>query len=230
MTVCHFNLVLEEDRNMPKVTEEYLESRRNFILDCAAMVIRDKPLYQMTMRDIIKETKLSQGAIYRYYSSVEEIYVAIANRNTPVGIIEKQMDEMISSGEDSASFILEGFRIMAKYIMLLQDVLGGKMYFELLILHAQNIKETEHLINDMNFKKSFNYIQSRFIGYILEHIEKGDFNPIIPTKNLMDFIGTAMDGILNDSAINSMNGRDIDILGLCETLAKSLIYFLNLKE
>lgn len=82
----------------------------------------------------------------------------------------------------------------------------------------------------MNFKKSFNYIQSRFTGYILEHIEKGDFNPIIPTKNLMDFIGTAMDGILNDSAINSMNDRDIDILGLCETLAKSLIYFLNLKE
>ena len=81
---------------MPKVTEEYLESRRNFILDCAAKVIREKPLYEMTMKGIIKETKLNQGAIYRYYSSLEEIYISIANRDIPMGIMEKQMDAMIS--------------------------------------------------------------------------------------------------------------------------------------
>jgi AcrR family transcriptional regulator len=215
---------------MPKVTEKYLENKRNFILDCASKVISEKPLYQMTMRDIIKETKLSQGAIYRYYSSLEEIYVAIANRNTPIGIIEKQMDEMISYGKEPATFILEGFRIIAKYIMLLQDTIGGKMYFELLVLYAQNIKETENVIAKMNFKHSLSYIQNRFMGYTLEHIENGDFKPIIPTKTLMDFIGVAMDGILDDTAISSMNGKDIDVIGLCDTLAKSLIYFLDLKE
>src|SRR5471030_3347881 len=128
---------------MPKVTEEYLESRRNFILDCATKVVREKPLYQMTMRDIIKEAELSQGAIYRYYSSLEEFYIAIANRDIPMGIMEKQMDEMISSREKPTTIILEGFRIIAEYIILLQDTLGGKMYFELLVLYAQNIKETE---------------------------------------------------------------------------------------
>jgi AcrR family transcriptional regulator len=215
---------------MPKVTEEYLERRRNFILDCASKVIREKPLYEMTMRDIIKETKLSQGAIYRYYSSLEEIYIAIANRDMPIGIMEKQMDKMISSGEKPTTIILEGFRIIAEYIMLLQEVIGGKMYFELLVLYAQNIKETENVIAKMSFKQSLSYIESRFTGYTLEHIEKGDFKPIIPAKTLMDFIGVSMDGILNNTAISSMNGKDIDVLTLCETLAKSILYFLNLKE
>ena len=215
---------------MPKVTEEYLESRRNFILDCATKVIREKPLYRMTMRDIIKETKLSQGAIYRYYSSLEEIYIAIANRDIPIGIMEKQMDKIISSGEKPTTIMLEGFRIIAEYIILLQDTLGGKMYFELLVLYAQNIKETENLIAKMNFKQSLGYIQSRFMGYTLDHIEKGDFKPIISTKALMDFIGVSMDGILDDTAISSMNGKDIDVLTLCDTLAKSILYFLNLKE
>jgi len=215
---------------MPKVTEEYLESRRNFILDCATKVVREKPLYQMTMRDIIKEAELSQGAIYRYYSSLEEIYIAIANRDIPMGIMEKQMDEMISSREKPTTIILEGFRIIAEYIILLQDTLGGKMYFELLVLYAQNIKETENLIAKMNFKQSLGYIQSRFMGYTLEHIEKGDFKPIISTKALMDFIGVSMDGILDDTAISSMNGKDIDVLTLCNTLAKSILYFLNLKD
>jgi len=215
---------------MPKVTEEYLESRRNFILDCATKVVREKPLYQMTMRDIIKKTELSQGAIYRYYSSLEEIYIAIANRDIPMGIMEKQMDEMISSREKPTTIILEGFRIIAEYIILLQDTLGGKMYFELLVLYVQNIKETENLIAKMNFKQSLGYIQSRFMGYTLEHIEKRDFKPIISTKALMDFIGVSMDGILDDTAISSMNGKDIDVLTLCNTLAKSILYFLNLKE
>ena len=126
--------------------------------------------------------------------------------------------------------MLEGFRIIAEYIMLLQDTLGGKMYFELLVLYAQNIKETENLIAKMNFKQSLGYIQSRFMGYTLDRIEKGDFKPIIPTRALMDFIGVAMDGILDDTAISSMNGKGIDVLTLCDTLAKSIIYFLNLKE
>lgn len=222
---------------MPKVTEEYIDSRRNFILDCATKVIREKPLYKITMRDIIKETKLSQGAIYRYYSSLEEIYIAIANRDLPIGIMEKQMDERISLAENPATFILDGFKIMAEYIMLLQDTIGGKMYFELLVLHAQNKKESETLISKLNFKKSFNYIQNRYMEYILEHIEKGDFNTIIPVNTLMAFIGVAMDGILIDKAICSMNddiccmnGDDLDVFTLCDTLAKSIIYFLKLKE
>jgi AcrR family transcriptional regulator len=215
---------------MPKVTEKYIETKRNFILDCASKVIHEKPLYEMTMRDIIKETKLSQGAIYRYYSSLEEIYIAIANRNTPVGIIEKQMDEMIFSEKNPITFILEGFRIIADYIILLQNTIGGKMYFELLVLYAQNIKETENLIAKMNFKQSFSYIQNRFMGYTIENIEKGNFKPIIPTQTLMAFVGVAMDGILNDTAISSMNGKEIDVKEMCNTLAKSLIYFLDLKE
>ncbi|WP_297423872.1 TetR/AcrR family transcriptional regulator [Clostridium sp.] len=213
---------------MPKVTKEYLEIRKKFILDCAAKVIKEKPLYEMTMRDVIKETKLSQGAIYRYYSSLEEIYIEIANRNTPVGIMEKQMDEAISAEKEPKVFIMEGFKIMADYIVSLQDTMGGKMYFELLVLHAQNIKETENLIDMMNFKQSFSYIQNRFMEYILQHIEKGDFKPIIEAEKLMNFIGVAMDGILDDAAISSMNNRDMDILGLCETLGKSLIYLLNI--
>ena len=57
----------------------------------------------------------------------------------------------------------------------------------------------------MNFKQSLGYIQSTFMGYTLEHIEKWDFKPIIPVKTLMDFVGVSMDGILDDAAISSMN-------------------------
>lgn len=54
---------------MPKVTTKYLTDRKDFILECTNEVLKEKPLYQITMRDIIKKAGFSQGAIYRYYAA-----------------------------------------------------------------------------------------------------------------------------------------------------------------
>lgn len=47
---------------MPKVKNEYLENKRNEILDAAFAVCKRKPAYDITMTDIVSETGMSQGA------------------------------------------------------------------------------------------------------------------------------------------------------------------------
>ena len=42
---------------MPKVTTKYLTDRKDFILECTNEVLKEKPLYQITMRDIIKKAQ-----------------------------------------------------------------------------------------------------------------------------------------------------------------------------
>ena len=49
---------------MPKVTEEYLKEKRKYILECTGEILKEKPLYTVTMRDIIKKAGFSQGIIY----------------------------------------------------------------------------------------------------------------------------------------------------------------------
>ncbi len=44
---------------MPKVTDTYLTERRAFILECTKEVLKEKPLYQVSMRDIIKRAGFS---------------------------------------------------------------------------------------------------------------------------------------------------------------------------
>ena len=46
---------------MPKVKNEYLENKRNQILDAAFAVCKRKPAYDITMTDIVSETGMSQG-------------------------------------------------------------------------------------------------------------------------------------------------------------------------
>ena len=58
---------------MPKVTEEYLESKRSMIVDCAYKVCLRKPVEMVTISDVIAETGLSQGGIYRFYKDLDEI-------------------------------------------------------------------------------------------------------------------------------------------------------------
>lgn len=61
---------------MPKVTEQYLDSRRQEIIDAAYRCFARKGFHPTTMRDIFAEAGLSPGAVYRYFKSKDEIIEA----------------------------------------------------------------------------------------------------------------------------------------------------------
>jgi AcrR family transcriptional regulator len=65
---------------MPKVLPEYLELRRQQILDAAAVCFSRSGFHQTTMQDICAEADLSPGAVYRYFRSKEEIIQAMCLR------------------------------------------------------------------------------------------------------------------------------------------------------
>jgi AcrR family transcriptional regulator len=67
---------------MPKVTDRYLEDRKNEIIDAAEACFLRKGFHQSTMQDICRESGLSPGAIYRYFRSKNDIIAAVIGRST----------------------------------------------------------------------------------------------------------------------------------------------------
>ena len=65
----------------PKVSEEYIEERRNQILDAAVATFSRKGLHQTTIEDIRLEAGLSRGAVYHYFKAKEDIIDAIRRRS-----------------------------------------------------------------------------------------------------------------------------------------------------
>jgi AcrR family transcriptional regulator len=63
---------------MPRVAESYLQARRRQIMDAAVTCFARSGFHAATMQDIVAETGLSAGAIYRYFKSKEDIVAAIA--------------------------------------------------------------------------------------------------------------------------------------------------------
>lgn len=65
---------------MPKVSEAYLEARRQEILDAATRCFARRGVHRATMQDIVAESGLSPGAIYRYFAGKDDLIEAIADR------------------------------------------------------------------------------------------------------------------------------------------------------
>ena len=61
---------------MPRVSEQYTEARRQEILNAAFVCFARQGFHQTTMDDICREGGVSPGAVYRYFSSKEEIIEA----------------------------------------------------------------------------------------------------------------------------------------------------------
>ncbi len=63
---------------MPRVSEEHLEARRRQILDAARRCFVANGFHNTSMQDILRESGLSAGAVYRYFPGKEDIIGAIA--------------------------------------------------------------------------------------------------------------------------------------------------------
>ncbi|MFF4564811.1 TetR/AcrR family transcriptional regulator [Streptomyces sp. NPDC001435] len=62
---------------MARVSQAHLDARRRQILDGAALCFARNGFHATSMQDVLKETDLSAGAVYRYFSGKDELIGAI---------------------------------------------------------------------------------------------------------------------------------------------------------
>jgi len=67
---------------MPKVTQAHLDARRQQIVDAARARFASHGFARTSMADIVTESGLSNGAIYRYFTSKAEIVIAVCEQGT----------------------------------------------------------------------------------------------------------------------------------------------------
>jgi AcrR family transcriptional regulator len=63
---------------VPKVSQSHLAARRKQILEAAIVCFSRSGFHRTSMQDIVRQSKLSPGAIYNYFPSKERIIEAIA--------------------------------------------------------------------------------------------------------------------------------------------------------
>ncbi|MDO5520647.1 MAG: TetR/AcrR family transcriptional regulator [bacterium] len=186
---------------MPKVTEEYIEEKKNFIMDIAMELMKKIPLYQITMRDFIKRMGCSQGMIYRYYKGVDEIYLDLMNREIAEIDIRNQISCCLQEDIAENEMLRKLFNLLGEYIVSVQQKIGGKFYYELLVTYAFDEKKQKELLPQLLLKQNLMFIQSQIVDYIMEKVETGRLALQLPIEQLAIYVGDTIDGISNHGAL-----------------------------
>src|ERR1700733_6102049 len=68
--------------DMPRISEERREARREQVLEAARACLQDQGLEALSMETIISRSGLSTGAVYGYFKGKEEILNAVVTEGT----------------------------------------------------------------------------------------------------------------------------------------------------
>lgn len=227
---------------MPKVNEEYFENKRKIILEAAMNVFLKKPAYSVTMKDIVKESKLSQGGVYKYFSNIDEIVVSLLNSNeidiNPKSIIDKYYDEP----EKAIFELLETFK---KFFFVTAKEFG-KIMFELQPIFFNDKERFEKLKKNINKDLNLHFWLTELFVFIDRKIEEKYFNPITEPSNIYMQIIVTVGGIGTELILTRYykfdrklyyyrdglrRNRDLEVNlnNLVDTLYKTILYLLGSK-
>ena len=216
---------------MPKVNPEYFDRKREFILDAAFNICMRKPLHQITMKDIIRESGISQGGIYRYYKNVDEILVEVMNKSCSNIDYKKMIDDILVSSKTSTETLKNLFDLLANYLNDSAATLG-KFHFELTELIAYEPDRINNISTQNRHVDNIQYLMSQLFTVIRSGVSTGEFQPALQINDILCFIATSIDGVVLNQILHKCYGMPekeygFNIINLMNTTFESIICLLS---
>lgn len=218
---------------MPKVSKEYFDNKRKIILDAALKVFSKKPSYTVSMKDIIKESKLSHGGVYKYYSNIDDIIISLINRDK---ILVNPKDIINKNYNNPKKVIFEFLKEFTNYFFKYKKEYG-KIFFELFPILINDKKRIKRYTGKENSNMSPNYWFNELFAYLDDKIKAKYFNPVADSlliyfqiTGIMREIGTEL---ILTIYYNKKGEYKIDLEtkldDLVETIYKTILFLMGSK-
>jgi AcrR family transcriptional regulator len=190
---------------MPRVSQEHLDARRRQILDAARRRFIAEGFHETSMQDVLSESGLSTGAIYRYFRSKDEIIAAIVSE----ALVElaASLDDALDSGHppqltDAISRMLAvqqrlaTEQDMAKLAVLIwgeavrSPVLAAhvrdahKNWRNILSNLIQEYQDAGFITNDIPADRIASTLTSILLGFMVQYAVEGDVDAEMITDGL----------------------------------------------
>ncbi|GIO44123.1 TetR/AcrR family transcriptional regulator [Paenibacillus apis] len=218
---------------MPKVPKDYEEKMRNSILDAALEVCKTKPAYEVTMRDIIRQTKLSIGSVYRYFRDIDDVFISLTNRKQSEYRLWEKCEPLFAKDISVRDVVLSIFHVLGQH--LIDSIPAeGKFTFEMNTKFLTNPKLYEEKKGSITEVTEFEKLMQNTMLYLQEKVEQGILKPIMPLEDIFSFAVVSYDGMVRDLVLvkcyalpGDEKGIPLNEMALTSALAHSLLYLLG---
>lgn len=182
----------------PKVSEAYKEATRAKILRAAEKVFARQGYNAASVDDIVKESGLSKGALYGYFDSKEELFLALRRHN--VGVRVDQVIAAMPPGTSVTEKLIKAGELAMREAAR-QDRNSLRVAFEFWT-SAPRIKAVHEYYADW-----YRMYNEFLAALIREGIQRGEFRRDVDPAALARLLIAAIDGLCLHWALL---GSDID--------------------
>ena len=180
---------------MPKVTEEYMESKRSMIVDCAYQVCLRKPVEMVTISDVIAETGMSQGAIYRYYAGLDDILADMLTRMRGEYNIIDSFEEILADKKTSVEDLL--YRVCDTLAEAMMDHISDiqKINFDLGVITINEPERASRIMAKLKGTGNLEYLGQHAMPLLIEGACKRGYHPAASPEEIGAFFSASYSGI-----------------------------------
>ncbi len=181
---------------MPRVSEEYIANKRREIIEAAHRICLRKPVGMVTMTDIINETGMAQGGIYRYFEDIDDIFRAmILDMRESYSITEKT-DEIFKNASDlSVGEMTDMICNMLADRMEEQLMDIQKINFDLSVLAINEPERTKKILGGIKSEGNLEHLTNLTGQMLGKAYEEGKLRPSVPVEDIVKFIAASYSGI-----------------------------------
>ena len=213
---------------MPKVSEEYFENKKKLITEATYNVCLRKPVGMVTMTDVIEETGLSQGGIYRFYKNLDEILSDMITRmRVDYNLVDSL--ELVTKNND-LSFEEVAYKICDIMADVMEEHLLDiqKINFDLTVLAINEPDRAAAIIRGAKGSGNFEYLASVTMPMLVEACVKNKLKPVADPEDILKYISASYTGIEMNCILSACYGdkvKNVDCKPkeLFNVLAKTII-------
>jgi TetR/AcrR family transcriptional regulator len=155
--------------------EREKEHRKEEILDAAQKVFFEKGLTAATMDEIAESAELSKGTLYLYYSSKEDLYLAVMMRG--MQILFEMINKITNSKKKLVDVLLDIIHVYKKFFDLHRSYFRMFAFFQTPQFHKQVSPEMKEYCSINN-----NRVWDLVTGLLKKGMEEGiirkELNPV----------------------------------------------------
>ena len=189
---------------MPKVSEEYIRNKKKKIIDAAYALCLKQTVSTVTMQDIINETGLSQGGIYRFYKDIDDIFSNMMLFLRQKVSIKEKVDAILAQSDElpPREITNQIFDMLADFMK--RELMGiEKIDFELSILAMNDPARVDKILKNIPGMGNMEYLTMRTMEYFIQQAASGRIRPRVTVEELLSFISSAYTGIQTTCIVNN---------------------------
>ncbi len=209
---------------MPKVAKDYALGKIDGFMDSLLQLSKEKPMYLVTMKDVIRKSGVSQGGIYYYFKDIDELLTVYINKFFRQRDNKEKVELIFNIKDNDKKVIYLMCKLIASNLKFERESFGKGIYEARIMYNsapsryaAVKEKLTEDLLNE------------HFLTLLADFIRKSKASSTLDVDVVMMHVTCIYEGIYKkcmdteaDSRFNSILNEQIDMM------FTTLCYYLKL--